>query len=186
MVAVVEDCFADAVDGLIEAPSQGFVGDVPPVFAVADDGLHAHGDGFADDAFVEELFGSGHGFVVCEVLEDAEELAGSIGGFDDGVAFVEGDGHRLLEGDVFVGVEGVDDHLGVEGVGGEDLYGVDFGVVEHRSVVGVGFFSAPLCGTGFGDAGAVVGDRVDAGVGVGDVAGCVEVGNLAGADESYV
>ena len=55
----------------------------------------------------------------------------------------------------------------------QNLNSINRRIIQHRPVVGVSLLRAPLCGTGFGDTWAVIGDRVDSGVRVGEIAGNV-------------
>ena len=122
--------------------------------------------------------------VVLEVLEGAEDPCRPVRRGDQLVAFGHGHRHRLLHGDVLARGEGVDPHARVQVVGGDDVDGVDLGVVEQVAVVGAGLRRPPLRGALAGALPVDVADGVKVGVGGVGVPEGVEPGDVAGPDDA--
>ena len=120
-------------------------GNLPPLPG-SDGHLHAHRQRLADGSGLEDLLCPDQRRVVLEVLEGAEGPLGAARRGDQLVAFRHGHRHRLLHGDVLSRGEGVDPHARVQVVGGDDVDGVDLGVVEQVAVVGVRLRRPPLRG----------------------------------------
>jgi hypothetical protein len=107
------------------------------VFAAVDDGFHHH-----------------------------VNLAAGTLGSDDILAFVDGSPHGNSAGDVFAGFQGLDRHPGVVGDGGVDVDGVDGGVLEQVTIVGVSSLDAVAIAALVQPLAVAAADRADFGAGV--------------------
>ena len=150
----------------------------------SDDDAHADHVGGANDAALDELLGLDEGRVVEKVLGYAIEGAGAGGGIGDTGGFLQVAGHGFLAGDVLAGLERGDGLVGVEGRWGEELDGVDVGVVEHLVIAAVDAGGdVPLGGALLGALGGGVAEGGDLALRVLKVAGGVEPGDGAAADD---
>ena len=136
VVAVVEEHGAAAAEVGVEAPGPGGEGDVPGGGAEAGVAFDADGEGFADFAGVDQLFGARDGRVEEEVVIDAQGFAGDGCGGDHLVSLGKVEGHGLLDGDVLCGGERVEGDGVVKVMGQEDFDEVEVGQGEEFAVVG--------------------------------------------------
>jgi len=109
---------------------------------------------FADPAAADHLSGFEEGGVGALLGADLDDGAVAAFGGDHGLAFGDGEGHGLLDVDVFAGAHGGDGDGGVPVVGGDDDHAVDGGIVDDVFVVGGG-----------GDVGETAASQVGFGVG---------------------
>ena len=167
----------------VEAPGPAFARNLPPLPG-SEGHLHAHRQRLADGPGLEDLFCPDQRRVILEVLEGAEDPLGPVRRGDQLVAFGHGHRHRFLHGDVLARGEGVGPHARVQVVGGDDVDGVDLGVVEEISVVGVRFRCPPLRCAFAGAVPVCVTDGEELGVGGAGVPAGVEPGDVAGPDDA--
>ncbi len=185
MDAVVVEGAAGVPAG-IAPPDQGLGVEVE---GLADDvahprGVDAHERGLADGPGVEQLLGLHDGRVVEEVLGHPEGRARPGHGRHDPIGLGHAHRDRLLTGDVLAGGERGHDLLGVEIGGGQQLDGVHAGVVEELGVVRVDpGREAPLAGPPLGAGAVGVAEGDDVAARVLEVAGGVELADVAAADD---
>jgi hypothetical protein len=146
VVAVVEGGGAPAAQLRVQSPGLALRADLPAVAEAAGRSLDPDRERRPDGPGLDELLRLPMRGVVHEVLEHAQDPARAFGRLRDPVELLQGPGGRLLERDVFAGLEGGHGMLRVQMMRGQDLDRVHLRVGQESVEVGVDLGSPPGAG----------------------------------------
>lgn len=181
----------DGVDGLVDDGAAALhLPSALPVAAGVVFGGTAPGDvalgglDGAEAAAVEGVLDEDGAGVVAVLEDDAERLAGLVGGVDHGLRLFHGDGHGLLREDVAAQLQGADSHGRVQVVRQADVHDVQLLLGDHLLEVRVGLLAAEQLGACLGALldEVAAGDQLDALLGLRGHA--MERRNTATADDT--
>ena len=181
----------DGVDGLVDDGAAALhLPSALPVAAGVVFGGTAPGDvalgglDGAEAAAVEGVLDEDGAGVVAVLEDDAERLAGLVGGVDHGLRLFHGDGHGLLREDVAAQLQGADSHGRVQVVRQADVHDVQLLLGDHLLEVRVGLLAAEQLGACLGALldEVAAGDQLDALLGLRGHA--MERRNTATADDA--